>query len=302
MAGGSHRTTNHEEIRKWVEERGGYPATVTATSGDHHAGLLRIDFPGYTGEGRLERIPWDEFFEKFDEKNLVFLYQDTTRDGEMSRFSKFVAGKPGEPREKGDGASRRSRKETRGAEREEKGARAERPRPKARKEPAGKRREPARKKQPVASSREKERARPARGERTEDRGRKDMEVRAERAAAPRMRSEQRPARGDGKTRELKQERPKMRKEPRREEVEVHEEVVTEPEMIRVPVEREEVVVVEEPMADEGAGQMREKQATRKQPADKRKGQSPGRKVSRKSGLPEDAHKGEDEVEEFLNKL
>ena len=56
-------TTDHEEIRKWVEERGGHPARVKGTERGESAGLLRIDYPGYSGEQRLEEITWDEFFE-----------------------------------------------------------------------------------------------------------------------------------------------------------------------------------------------------------------------------------------------
>lgn len=83
-------TTDHTEIRRWVEERGGYPATVTGTGGKSGAGVLRIDYPGYSGADTLERISWDEFFEKFDEAQLAFLYQDEMKDGEPSRFSKLI--------------------------------------------------------------------------------------------------------------------------------------------------------------------------------------------------------------------
>jgi hypothetical protein len=85
----AQRTHDHEMIRTWVEERGGAPATVASTS-DGEAGILRIDFPGYRGEDRLKRIPWDEFFQKFDSAKLDFLYQEETDDGETSRFCKFV--------------------------------------------------------------------------------------------------------------------------------------------------------------------------------------------------------------------
>ena len=77
-------TTDHEEIRRWVEERGGQPARVEGTN------LLRIDYPGFSGEGTLEPISWDELFKVFDENNLAFLYQEETKDGGESRFSKFV--------------------------------------------------------------------------------------------------------------------------------------------------------------------------------------------------------------------
>ncbi len=81
-------TTDHKTIKRWVEERKGRPSTVKATEEDGHAGILRIDFAP-KDEG-LEEIGWDEFFQKFDESKLAFLHQDRTKDGELSRFHKFV--------------------------------------------------------------------------------------------------------------------------------------------------------------------------------------------------------------------
>ena len=80
----SKTTTNHDEIRRWVEERGGSPARVKETE------LLRIDYPGFTGDDTLERISWEDFFAAFDENKLAFLYQDKLESGETSRFSKLI--------------------------------------------------------------------------------------------------------------------------------------------------------------------------------------------------------------------
>ncbi len=90
MAGESKTTTDHETIRKWVEERGGRPARVRGTGDGDDAGLLRIDYPGVGAEEELEEISWDEFFEKFEESRLAFLYQEETAEGDESRFSKLV--------------------------------------------------------------------------------------------------------------------------------------------------------------------------------------------------------------------
>jgi hypothetical protein len=83
-------TTDHDEIRRWVEERGGRPARVKGTGKRGDSGVLRIDFPGYSGEDTLEAVSWDEFFRTFDESDLAFLYQDETAGGKESRFSKLV--------------------------------------------------------------------------------------------------------------------------------------------------------------------------------------------------------------------
>ncbi len=81
----ANTTTDHDEIRKWVEERDGRPSRVK-TSGK--GGVLRIDFR--EPEESFEEISWDEFFKIFDENNLAFLHQEKTADGKMSRFNKFV--------------------------------------------------------------------------------------------------------------------------------------------------------------------------------------------------------------------
>ncbi|HSU56536.1 MAG TPA: hypothetical protein VLT36_20925 [Candidatus Dormibacteraeota bacterium] len=92
QGGGSKTTQDHEEIRQWVESRGGHPAIVkrTARGTKNKEGVLRIDFPGYSGAGTLEEVSWDEWFQVFDDRNLEFLYQDKTSGGKPSRFNKLV--------------------------------------------------------------------------------------------------------------------------------------------------------------------------------------------------------------------
>lgn len=85
-------TIDYKLIQKWVEERNGKPATVKGTGGGM-TGVLRVNFPGYGREETLEDINWDEFFEKFEEKKLAFLYQEKTAKGDLSRFNKFVSRK-----------------------------------------------------------------------------------------------------------------------------------------------------------------------------------------------------------------
>lgn len=83
-------TTDHDEIRRWVEEHDGRPATVKATEEGGEPGVLRIDFPG-GDDDRLEEISWDDFFAKFDEEGLALLYQEQKADGSDSTFAKFVS-------------------------------------------------------------------------------------------------------------------------------------------------------------------------------------------------------------------
>ena len=81
--GSARPTTDHDTIQNWAEERDGWPAMV-------EGGILRIDFPGFKGEGKLRPVSWDEWFRIFDERDLKFLYQDRTSDGKISRFFKLV--------------------------------------------------------------------------------------------------------------------------------------------------------------------------------------------------------------------
>jgi hypothetical protein len=84
------QTTDHDEIRRWVEAHGGRPARVKGTGDGDDPGILRIDFPGRAGEDELEPISWDDWFRKFDEENLAFLYQEQKSGGEDSTFFKLV--------------------------------------------------------------------------------------------------------------------------------------------------------------------------------------------------------------------
>jgi hypothetical protein len=90
MASESKTTTDHDEIKRWVEAHDGTPATVRGTGDSNDAGILRIDFPGGAGDDRLEPIEWGTWFEKFDESDLAFLYQEHKASGEDSTFFKLV--------------------------------------------------------------------------------------------------------------------------------------------------------------------------------------------------------------------
>ena len=67
------------------------PASVPGTAGDEDVGLVRIDFAEDDEDASLDEISWDEFFEKFEEKQLAFLYQDQKANGEPSTFNKLVS-------------------------------------------------------------------------------------------------------------------------------------------------------------------------------------------------------------------
>ncbi len=89
----SKTTTDHAEIKKWAESRGGKPAAVKDTQhGKSDPGLIRLEFPDakQSDSADLEEISWDDFFEKFEENELALVYQEETAGGAKSSFNKLV--------------------------------------------------------------------------------------------------------------------------------------------------------------------------------------------------------------------
>ena len=87
MADRTRWTVDHREIRRWVEARGGRPAS--AGRGRRAPGL-RIDFPEYRIKAALTPITWDEFFDAFEAARWGFVYQEETDAGALSRFYRLV--------------------------------------------------------------------------------------------------------------------------------------------------------------------------------------------------------------------
>ncbi len=110
-------TTDHDEIRQWAEERGARPACVRGTGAGDDVGMIRLDFPGFSGEGSLKEISWDDWFRSFDENGLALLHQQTTARGQKSNFNKLIARETAEGRQQTRRAGRGSR--SRSSERRE---------------------------------------------------------------------------------------------------------------------------------------------------------------------------------------
>src|ERR1051326_1929313 len=83
--------TDHDEILRWAEERNARPACVRDTANNGDVGMIRLDFPGYSGGQSLDELSWDDWFQKFDESNLALLVQDETAGGQKSNFNKLVS-------------------------------------------------------------------------------------------------------------------------------------------------------------------------------------------------------------------
>lgn len=119
MARKSRVLTDHDEIRRWAEERDAQPACVRGTGSEEDVGMIRLDFPGYSGETSLEPIDWDEWLQKFDENNLALLVEDQTARGGQSNFNKIIGRETAAARSEG---RRTSRHAERGSKRTESGA------------------------------------------------------------------------------------------------------------------------------------------------------------------------------------
>ena len=93
----SQALTDHDAIRKWAESRGARPACVKGTGEDDDVGMIRLDFPGYSGGDSLQEITWEQWFEQFDGNGLALLVQERTAEGERSNFNKLVKRDETEP-------------------------------------------------------------------------------------------------------------------------------------------------------------------------------------------------------------
>ena len=63
------------------------PACVIGTGGGTDAGIIRLDFEGYSGQDSLSRISWEEWFRTFDERELALIVDDR---GTAPNFNKLV--------------------------------------------------------------------------------------------------------------------------------------------------------------------------------------------------------------------
>lgn len=81
-------TRSHAVIKAWADRRGARPATATRGD-DGRARTLRMDFGEPTDA--LETIEWQEWLGVFDERDLVFLYQEEKADGGESNFFRLVS-------------------------------------------------------------------------------------------------------------------------------------------------------------------------------------------------------------------
>lgn len=88
-------TTNHQEIRDWIERNDGIPYLIDHPEAKADKKGLRINFPGYIDEMLLsesqlgKEISWEEFFSMFEEQQLRFLYEEPVEGVDPTRWYRF---------------------------------------------------------------------------------------------------------------------------------------------------------------------------------------------------------------------
>lgn len=83
-------TTDQTKIIRWIEKRGGKPAILETKDKKPSAHrLLKIKFKD-TKNTDLSTISWDNFFKIYEKNKLEFLFQEADKDGDQSRFFKFI--------------------------------------------------------------------------------------------------------------------------------------------------------------------------------------------------------------------
>jgi len=82
-------TRSLEVIRRWAEDRKATPATTPGGDAEHPR-VLRFDFPGF--DNKLLPVSWEAWGGTFEQRKLVFIFQEKTRDGRQSNF--FILDSP----------------------------------------------------------------------------------------------------------------------------------------------------------------------------------------------------------------
>jgi hypothetical protein len=72
-------------IREWADQRSALPATIPGADADDRPTELRFDFEGGADDD-LRPISWDDWFEAFDGRDLVFIYLEPSEGEERNTY------------------------------------------------------------------------------------------------------------------------------------------------------------------------------------------------------------------------
>ncbi len=89
-------TTDHTEIKEWVEKNGGRPEVFDHPGATGDTVGLRISFPGsadtelLSSDSQPKYISWEKFLELFEEQELAFIYEDGEKMRDLSYAYRFI--------------------------------------------------------------------------------------------------------------------------------------------------------------------------------------------------------------------
>lgn len=90
MPSAIHLTTDHDEIRHWVESVGGRPVQVRLAASTGPVGVPALDVPGRRTGGDVENITWDDWFDEFERAGLALLYEPASVPSAAAPYGKLV--------------------------------------------------------------------------------------------------------------------------------------------------------------------------------------------------------------------
>ncbi len=82
----AHVSTEHDTIRAWVEEHGGQPALTRRIPEVPGEGQLSLEFLVDGQEPELITISWADFFQRFEDQHLAFIYEEGGPGGELTWY------------------------------------------------------------------------------------------------------------------------------------------------------------------------------------------------------------------------
>jgi hypothetical protein len=89
-------TTDHDEIRDWVEHLNGKPQLIESPEAGAEKSGLRISFPGdkrdtFFGTSKIARdANWGEFFAIFEDQELAFVYETNPNPNNLADSYRFA--------------------------------------------------------------------------------------------------------------------------------------------------------------------------------------------------------------------
>lgn len=82
----ANQTIDHDTIRAWVEEHGGQPALTRRVPEVPDKGDLSLEFLADGQEPELITISWADFFQRFEDEHLAFVYEEGGPGGELTWY------------------------------------------------------------------------------------------------------------------------------------------------------------------------------------------------------------------------